>query len=611
MKAVMASLDRKLFCFVFFLCLGMGLLFAFLVFYFRAYQDPYMKKNILDISDGWTYSTETEPAFKALSHLKYTVIIPPDETLSVHKVLDVPVEKAALLFKTNHQTLDLYLDGKPIFSSAQDNLEKSAENPGMAMFFVDLPPNYLGKTLTMNVRSPYPHYAGRMGSVMMGDIPSLEAYTISASMRSLILMSLCLFLGFCTIAFASLQAFRGDLQKNNFALGVFAVLWGLYYISTDYLAYQFFDPHWVSYLSIGFYMAMQVPFSLFLYFSFRNYGQYYLPAVCAHIFFVAAAFTLQALGRLQLPWLLNINNTLYMTSFLLAIILSFLEIRRGNRFFLIVLPFLTIAYFSMARAFVVFYRTRGSVDYNIYKDTFFLLVLVVSVYNVAQFFRCYYAQRAETHVLALQNRLAQESYGHLKEHMGEVGRLKHEMKNHLAALKILLSSGQAEKALDYLTQLTEQIDPVVRVSYGENLLINAVVGELMASAKGKSIRLDLNLNPSKQIGVADPDLFSLLSNILENALSACAKVEERSRRFIELKIHMQPPYLYISCRNSKTGPTLKEGERFLSDKEERQCHGYGLRTVELIAEKYEGMLDIEYDDKVFGVSLALKETPVR
>ncbi|MDU4962182.1 MAG: GHKL domain-containing protein [Sporomusaceae bacterium] len=583
-----------------------GLTGLFLLVYFRSYQIPFMAQTAINISDDWHYQLTPTAPIKPLKDLAYSIEVPANQPLRLYKQLSGQVENAALLIKTNHQTVRLYLDQQQLFASGS---HEPGQNPGMGLFFVPLPADYANKQLVMEIISPYSHYSGRTSPVLLGDIQSLQAYTLSQSMRSVILMSICLFLGFCTISLTIVQALRRQINWGNFSLGLFAVVWGLYYPCTDYIAYQFFSPGWMSVLSIGFYFSMQVPLSLFFYFSARHYQKQFLFAVLIHCGFVVTAFWLQALSLRQFPELLNINNFIYIVVFLYSIILSVLEIKKGNRFFLLITPFMAIAYSSLMMAFTVFYGTRGPVNYNIYKDTFLLLILTVLAYNIMVFFRQFYQRQQEVALLTLKNRLAFENYAQIELHLSQVAGLKHELNHHFAALQILFTDGKYEQCRDYLAAVTQQSNQLAAAAYCEHFLINAVVSNFLNTASAKNIAVEYQISVPPQLHIADPDLYSLLTNILENALESNANIPEVSKRYIKLYIHTKAPYLFISCENAKNHPVLVKDDKILTTKTDTANHGYGLWTIKKISQKYDGMVDIDYHADDFKIMTALKEKP--
>lgn len=572
----------------------------FLGYYFKSYHNPYMMKEIVDLSENWQYQTE-QSELMALDNLRTGPMLPGGETMTMYKTLDIGLPDAAIMIRANHQAVNVYLDETTLL------LDKNfvpGQNPGMAFHFIPLPANYLHKTLKIEITSPYALYSGRTSPILLGTIPSLEAYAVSSSMNSLILMAMCLFLGGFTVALTILQALKGFIDRQNLALGVFAIIWALYYVCTEYIVFMFFTPTQVSVLSLGLYFSFQIPLTLFLYFSFEHYKKWMIPAVILPAVFVTTAFTLQFLEIMDLPQFLNINNIL-LTGLIYSTVLSVLEaIKKKNRLMMIIALFLIAAYASMLYNFDVFYKRHGVVPYS-YKDTYFLLILAVLIYNIQQFFSRYYLQRQHGKLLSLQNRLAKESYDNIKTHLQAMGSLKHEIRNHLAVMQTYLQDGLYEEARDYLAQYTGQTGAVTNTIFHDNFLINAVIGNLYQRAQESGVMVELNLKATPG-RIADPDLYSILTNILENALEACEDLQSDRKRFINLAISRRDPYFIIVCENSKEGEIISINGK-IQTKKTAKGHGYGLWTIKQIVDAYGGMMETEYDEDTFTVTVALKD----
>lgn len=576
-----------------------ALIATFLSFYFGGYRQPYLMKEVIDLSEGWRYSAgQVEGA--ELATLRTGPRLQGGETMTLYRTLDTEIEGAALLLRANHQTVRVYLDGVPLYL---DRDAAPEENPGMALHFIPLPGDYPGKTLSVELTSPYALYAGRTGPILLGTLPSLEAYALSASMRSVVLMAMCLLIGIGIILLTLVQALGGVRRPEHLAIGVFAVVWALYYVCTEYIVFQFFAPFWVSALSLGLYFTFSVPLVLYFYFSFTHYKKWMLPAVILHGGFAAVAILLQLFGVVDLPRLLNINNIL-LAGLAYTVVLAVLEAFKKNRMMMLAAPFLMIAYGSMLYNFAVFYTRQGVVPYT-YKDTYFLLILCVLVYNIQQFFSAHYRGLREGAVLTLQNRLARESYEQVKAHLHEVGGLKHEMKNHLAALQTYLADGRSEEAKQYLEQIAGRSAQITGAVYHDHYLINALVGSLLQRAGTLGITVEHSLKAGP-LHIADHDLYSLLSNLMDNALEACQRVPQGRERFIRLAMLRQEPYLSITCVNSRAGGIRSENGKIQSTKG-GAGHGYGLWTVEKIADSYDGLVDTDYDESTFTVTVALKD----
>lgn len=272
---------------------------------------------------------------------------------------------------------------------------------------------------------------------------------------------------------------------------------------------------------------------------------------------------------------------------------------------MIIAPFMVLTYISIVYNFWTFYGRSGTVPYS-YRDSYFLLILSVLIFSIQQFFRQYYLQQQNSELLQLQNRLAKESWEEAKSHLLQVGNLKHEVVRNFTAMQSLMKSGLYEQAQNYLTECVGQVAIVSEVVHHENFLVNALVGRLSQRANEMDIKLELNLK-SCRVGIKDPDLYCLLSNILENALEACETVPTDIERFIHLTIARKEPYLCITCMNSKYGKIVCIEKNFQSTKSDSTEHGYGLRTVRNIVNSYNGILDIDYDETTFTITLALKD----
>jgi sensor histidine kinase regulating citrate/malate metabolism len=97
-----------------------------------------------------------------------------------------------------------------------------------------------------------------------------------------------------------------------------------------------------------------------------------------------------------------------------------------------------------------------------------------------------------------------------------------------------------------------------------------------------------------------------MSNIVNNAVEACAAMPEGVERFIRLIVSEQAPYFSIFCENSKSGETLRVDGRIQTTKTEAG-HGYGLRKIESIVETYDGLMEVTPTENTFTIKVMLKD----
>lgn len=101
------------------------------------------------------------------------------------------------------------------------------------------------------------------------------------------------------------------------------------------------------------------------------------------------------------------------------------------------------------------------------------------------------------------------------------------------------------------------------------------------------------------------DLCAVISNLLENASEACARMKSADR-FINIKISSTTnSLLVIIIENSYEGNIQRLGNAFISSKKKGR-RGIGISSVLNITEQYNGISRFEYQDQVFKASVLLK-----
>lgn len=581
------------------------LLTVFAAFYFSAYQAPYMKQNMTDISDNWQYGMGDEVPDHLMPVL-HQVDVPAGETLTVTRMLCERFPNAALMLKSNHQRLRVLLEDTLIFESPYDPTMK---NPGMGLHFILLPEDYEGKLLRIEITSPYSSYSGAPGSVYIGDIPSMETYALfHRSLPHTLLMVCCLAAGAFMMGLALFQRKRDKNWWGTFCFGAFSVLFGFYFPSIDYVSHQLFSPVWVSRISIGLYFLYPVPLLLYFNSQFTRFRRAFLPAPLAMAAFAVIAFGLQIAGIRDFPELLNIYNPLYILCTVYLLVLGWAQLKSGGRFIRFTVPWLTLVFLISVQSLISFYTTRVKQDETLYELAIFTLIVVVWLYNIREYLRVRAQEQHALLELRTQNRLIMQSHQNTTRHLEEVAAIRHEMKNHVAAVRILLDSGEYEQAAGYLLRLSDQQEQVPQVRYCDHYLLNAILNVYLFRLREAGVRVSAQIAVESELNVPAEDLSSLVMNILDNAEEALAGLEPGAEKWLELNIRTEKPYLYIFCKNTKANAVTESGGELLSSKQDQKNHGHGLKIIRRIVEKHDGLLEITHTENTFAIEAAVKES---
>jgi sensor histidine kinase regulating citrate/malate metabolism len=93
---------------------------------------------------------------------------------------------------------------------------------------------------------------------------------------------------------------------------------------------------------------------------------------------------------------------------------------------------------------------------------------------------------------------------------------------------------------------------------------------------------------------------NLLSNAYEAAIKSCEKK-------IKVQMYMQNDgaFSVIKIANSFNGKILSENDEIKSTKENEEVHGYGIKSADKVAKKYNGWIGNQWENNKFTTLLVL------
>ncbi len=201
--------------------------------------------------------------------------------------------------------------------------------------------------------------------------------------------------------------------------------------------------------------------------------------------------------------------------------------------------------------------------------------------------------------------IQEEQYRRISDNMEMVQHMRHDLRHHMVTLQSFLENGKVQNAKDYLNHFLTTAKEFTVPSLCDNDVVNTVVGHYQSLAEEQEIRFSVRISIPKELGISNIDLSVLLGNLLENAIDAVLSVDEADRN-ICFNMICSGKMLVIAVDNSFDGNVKQDGSRYLSTK--KQHSGFGLQSVEMIAEKYSGGVEFTHDVNVFHSSVMLNES---
>ena len=198
-----------------------------------------------------------------------------------------------------------------------------------------------------------------------------------------------------------------------------------------------------------------------------------------------------------------------------------------------------------------------------------------------------------------RNEYSQKYAQTIKEQYEQTRRLRHDMKQYAAAMQALIKGGKFFEAENLAEKQTENLSRIETVINVENDFLNAILNSKLSFAKSKEIDVLCSIENSIS-GVDDIDLCNLIGNLLDNAICAAEKCDPESR-LIEIKISSVGSKLTMIVRNSIKDSILKDNPELKSTKADSIEHGFGIKTIKYITEKYNGKFDF-YEEGLMFIS---------
>lgn len=209
-------------------------------------------------------------------------------------------------------------------------------------------------------------------------------------------------------------------------------------------------------------------------------------------------------------------------------------------------------------------------------------------------------ERAQRLVLQQTDRLMEKNYQMLHQDLQENAKRLHDFHHHLQAILGLAEQAGDQKTEEYVQSLLDVSYRDVRMCSCGNDIIDAVINCSAAEAARSHINFQYNVELSSSLSQISPiDLCAVLGNQVENALDACRKIPDSQRRFIQVSIRQNKSFVVIQVTNSAYRNPFTADGRLLTNKEEPQFHGLGLKSIQDTVDKYNGYLTNSYEDHQF------------
>lgn len=573
---------------------------------------------------GWTiYTKENE----TISEIK------PDEknrliglsylgqTFYYSRILTEELDSPTLQIGVANRTIAVFLDEQLIYTDCPelDNrigyltlpmLEQDRSKP----ITISLPTNYEGKTLT--IAQSTPEISETFSSILAVYPCSVKLYCGYAYESSLIAensqTSIVSSVLFCiSILLLCIFVYKGF--HNQLDISIICIALTILLRMVRILRHTTF---FVSYFGVPTfdlsYYCNKLSFVVLLFFlcsKGKHYRKFLYGISILCLFSALLLMLYPSRQELRILPLFTIFSSLILIGFLLVLLFGFLFWRKETIFYRFFTPItligsvilFLIAFFSLEADTLIekwnLMTKVYSIDFIITKlRTIMLIVGFVIV--IAEFFSQEIKRQTKQQLLLEYSKLAQKNYEYLRQHQKQLMMLNHDINKHLSFLHQI---AKEEKVSSYLEELLGQREQILPVIQSGNDMLDVILNSKLNSLYETNIKVEVNrTNAPEKFPLSDVDFCSLMINLMDNAILAVTKCEEK-HPFLFLDLHIKNDFWVFTCKNS-TSIKMKEKN---NKKEIIQMHGLGLYIIEKITKQYHILYETKQGANFYEVILAV------
>ena len=244
---------------------------------------------------------------------------------------------------------------------------------------------------------------------------------------------------------------------------------------------------------------------------------------------------------------------------------------------------------------------------NIGRLTAVFVCVVVLALNLCVFYLYHillknYVQLREQDIYKQQTIAYQNQFEIMKESQSRIRALKHDMKNHVLALKGLAKGSKPEKLMKYLDSMQEFMENPSEYIYTGNEALDSLLNYKLQRAKEVLKKVETDIVLPEKMNLHSFDFNVIVGNLLDNAIAASVQTDGQLLKF---SMRMENGVLLLHMINSCMG--IPEGVceiRRLSEKS-YAGHGIGLTNVQRIVEKYHGDMEMHCKDNYMETEIML------
>lgn len=214
--------------------------------------------------------------------------------------------------------------------------------------------------------------------------------------------------------------------------------------------------------------------------------------------------------------------------------------------------------------------------------------IFILMYVMLYYFNTKQKYQLQSDMLEQYNEQQRQYFEELLQKEQSTRQFRHDITSDLLQIQNFCRRSECEEANQYIDEMLKGISTINKKGYNiGNEIINTILNSYFAPIEAIS-NIKVKGFIDDEIKVSQRDLCVVVSNLVKNAVEA---VEQCSKelKIIIFEANQGKQFFYIKVKNTIGNKNvLIENNCPVTDKTNKQIHGFGIKNVMMVAEKYNG-----------------------
>ena len=199
----------------------------------------------------------------------------------------------------------------------------------------------------------------------------------------------------------------------------------------------------------------------------------------------------------------------------------------------------------------------------------------------------------------------EENYELLARNETTLRTLNHNIHKHMAIMQNMIDNHYVSEPQEFTQSLKSLSALPLGIIYTNDITLDSILNVECKKATAANIEYTVKVNHIVEpLNILPADKSTILCNALDNAIEATSKMAEK---FVIIDISSDKKYIKICIENSSL-PLRTKDDVILTTKKNAFLHGIGLNSIRQTIKKYNGRLNISYDNGITTLIILMDNT---